>query len=52
MSDPRLRLILVSDGVGDPRRIEEVVQAALRGGCRCVQLREPRWSARAMLRAC
>lgn len=52
MSDPRLRLILVTDGVGDPQRIEEVARAAIRAGCRCVQLREPRWSARAMLRAC
>ncbi|MCK5941175.1 MAG: thiamine phosphate synthase [Planctomycetes bacterium] len=52
MSDPRLRLILVTDGVGDPQRIEDYVAAALRGGCRCVQVREPRWSARALLRAC
>lgn len=50
--DARLRLILVTDGVGDPGRIEQIVLAAIRGGVRCVQLREPKWSARQMLRAC
>jgi thiamine-phosphate diphosphorylase len=50
--DARLRLILVTDGVGDPGRIEQIVRAAIRGGVRCVQLREPKWSARQMLRAC
>lgn len=50
--DARLRLILVTDGVGDPGRIEEVVRAAVRGGVRCVQIRESKWSARQLLRAC
>ncbi|MGC6486610.1 MAG: thiamine phosphate synthase [Planctomycetota bacterium] len=52
MSDPRLRLTLITDGVGDLARIEAVVTGALRGGCRCVQLRERRWSARELARAC
>lgn len=51
-SQARLRLILVTDGAGDASRIEQIVPAALRGGVRCVQLREPKWSARALLRAC
>jgi thiamine-phosphate diphosphorylase len=50
--NPRLRLILVTDGVGDPDRVEKVVHEALLGGVRCVQLRESKWSARQMLRAC
>lgn len=50
--DPRLRLILVTDGFGDPNRIVEIVKHALAGGVRCVQLREGKWTARAMLRAC
>jgi len=50
--DARLRLILVTDGVGDPNRIQAIVGDALRGGLRCVQLRESSWSARAFLRAC
>ena len=51
-SDDRLKLILVSDGVGDVARVEAIVQDAVRGGLRCVQLREPTWSARDMLRVC
>lgn len=51
-ADPRLRLILVTDGFGDPGRVEEIVRQATLGGVRCVQLREGKWSARAMLRAC
>jgi len=50
--DPRLRLMLITDGVGDPYRVEQIVRAAVEGGVRCVQLREPRWTARAMLRCC
>lgn len=50
--DARLQLILVTDGVGDPGRIEEIVQAAVDGGVRCVQVRESKWTARQMLRAC
>lgn len=52
MTDPRLRLILITDGAGDLARIEAVVAAALRGGCRCVQLRERAWSARQHAAAC
>ena len=44
--------MLITDGVGDPHRIEAIVRAAIAGGVRCVQLREPRWSARALLRCC
>ena len=50
--DPRLRLILITDGRGDLERVAAVVEAVLAGGVRCVQLREPRWTARALLRAC
>ena len=52
MLDERLRLILVTDGLGDLERIEAVVRAAWAGGCRCVQLREPGWSAAQMWSAC
>lgn len=47
----RLRLVLVTDGRGDAARIEAIVRAALDGGARCVQLREPHWSARMLLQA-
>ncbi|MFK7740951.1 MAG: thiamine phosphate synthase [Planctomycetota bacterium] len=50
--DPRLRLILITDGAGDPSRLDLVVRAALRGGVRCVQIREPRWTARILQREC
>jgi len=50
--DPRLRLILVTDGFGDPNRIVDLVKLAIDGGVRCVQLREGKWTASAMLRAC
>ena len=50
--DTRLRLILITDGVGDPGRIEEIVHAAVLGGVRCVQIRESKWTARQMLRTC
>lgn len=46
---PKLRLVLVTDGRGDVLRLEAVVRAAVEGGVRCVQLREPHWSARALL---
>ena len=52
MLDDRLRLILVTDGLGDLERIEAVVRAAWAGGCRCVQLREPSWTAAEMWAAC
>jgi thiamine-phosphate pyrophosphorylase len=47
-----LRLVLITDGRGDPVRLERIVTAAVSAGVRCVQLREPQWSARALLRAC
>lgn len=45
-----LRLILITDGRGDPVRVERIVEQAVAGGVRCVQLREPQWSARAVWR--
>ncbi|HET6203844.1 MAG TPA: thiamine phosphate synthase [Planctomycetota bacterium] len=41
-------LLLVTDGSGDVRRLEEVVRAARRGGLSAVQLREPRLRDRAL----
>jgi thiamine-phosphate pyrophosphorylase len=52
MLDPRLRLILITDGVGDVARMVEVVDAAIAGGLRCVQVREPGWTARQTAKAC
>jgi thiamine-phosphate pyrophosphorylase len=43
------RLLLVTDGRGDLVRLETVVGAAIEGGVRVVQLREPHWSARLLL---
>jgi len=51
--DPSLlRLVLITDGRGDPVRVERVIEQAVAAGLRCVMLREPQWSARAVLRAC
>ena len=51
--DPTLlRLVLITDGRGDPVRLERVVEQALAAGVRCVQVREPQWSARALMNAC
>lgn len=47
-----LRLVLITDGLGDAERVERIVEEAVQGGVRCVQLREPKWTARAMLRSC
>lgn len=44
-----LRLLFVTDGAGDEGRIEFQVAAAIEGGVRAVQLREPRLSARDLL---
>lgn len=41
-----LALVLITDGRGDLARLERIVTAAVDGGVRCVQLREPTWSAR------
>ncbi len=51
--DPSLlRLVLITDGRGDAVRVERIVAAAVEAGVRCVQVREPQWPARALLRAC
>lgn len=45
-----LRLIVITDaGLADPRSVEEVVEAALRGGARAIQLRDKGASARDLL---
>ena len=43
-----LRVVFVTDGRGDEARVVSLVEHALRGGCRAVQLREPSWSASQM----
>lgn len=47
-----LRVLLVTDGSGDPDRIDAFVRAAIDGGIRAVQLREPRLSARQLVDLC
>lgn len=47
-----LRVVLVTDGRGDVARAEWLVAEAIAGGVRAVQLREPAWSARTLLRVC
>lgn len=47
-----LRLMLITDGAGDPARLLRTVAAAVDGGVRCVQLREPRMSTRELLELC
>lgn len=47
-----LRLVVITDGRGDMARLEQVLAAAVHGGARCVQLREPNWTARHYLQAC
>lgn len=47
----RLALVVVTDGLGDLARLAAIVGAACAGGVRCVQLREPQWSARTLLAA-
>ncbi|HEB53726.1 MAG TPA: thiamine phosphate synthase [bacterium] len=47
-----LRLQLITDGLGDEDRIVDIVSSALAAGLRSVQVREPKWSARLLLRAC
>ncbi len=51
--DPSLlRLVLITDGRGDPVRLERIVEQAVAAGVRCVQMREPQWPARATMNAC
>lgn len=47
-----LKLVVITDGRGDVVRLEAIVHAAVAGGARCVQLREPRWTARVLHQAC
>ncbi len=47
-----LRVMLVTDGRGDTQRIESVVRAAVEGGVRCVQVREPRLASRELAMLC
>lgn len=47
-----LRLMLVTDGTGDPARLQRTVLAAIDGGVRCVQVREPRLSTRELWELC
>ena len=50
--DERLRLMLVTDGRGDADRLEVLVQAAVSGGLRAVQLRELQMTASDLARLC
>ncbi len=45
-----LRVLLVTDGLGDASRIARVVRAVTQAGVRAVQVREPQWTARALWR--
>lgn len=47
-----LRLMLITDGMGDAVRVLRTAVAAVAGGVRCVQLREPRLSIRELLELC
>ena len=47
-----LRLVVITDGRGDLGRLEAIVAAAITGGARCLQLREPGWTARQLADAC
>jgi len=48
----RLRLMLITDGVGDLDRIQNIVTAALEGGFSGVQVREPKLGARQLVALC
>lgn len=50
--DERLRLMLVTDGRGDVDRLVAIVQAAVAGGLRAVQLRELQMTANELVRLC
>ena len=50
--DERLRLLLVTDGRGDPDRLVAIVQAAVAGGLRAVQVRELQMTANDLARLC
>lgn len=46
------RLVLITDGVGDAGRIAAIVDAAVAGGLRAVQVREPKLGAGELLALC
>lgn len=48
----QMRLILVSDGLADRKRLVRIVSAAVAGGLRAVQLREPALSVRELASLC
>lgn len=50
--DARLRLMAISDGLGDAARLRLRLPALFEAGLRCVQLREPSWSAATLESAC
>ena len=45
-------LMLITDGAGDATRIAAIVEAAVAGGVRSVQVREPRFGACQLLELC
>ena len=47
-----MRLLMITDGRGDAERIERLVGAAISGGLRAVQLREPGMGAAELARLC
>ena len=47
-----LRLVWISDGLGDVGRLVSIVRALVAGGVRAIQLREPGMSARALAALC
>jgi len=47
-----LRVLLVTDGRGDAARLQAIVRAAVAGGLRVVQLREPGMNARQLEQLC
>ncbi|GDY01871.1 hypothetical protein LBMAG49_12000 [Planctomycetota bacterium] len=44
-----LRVLLITDGLGDAPRLLRIVRAGLQAGVRAVQVREPLWSARELI---
>jgi thiamine-phosphate diphosphorylase len=50
--DARLRLVAISDGLGDVDRLAARLEALFAAGLRCVQLREAHWSAATLAEAC
>ncbi len=46
------KLVMITDGQGDIARIQSLVERAVEGGVRTVQVREPNVSARALVNLC